>query len=70
MDGITLDLLERRICEINGAMNEVQTFKNYLLDQKAKEEKAQAEAAKKAEAETSPTETEEAKIGGNYGASH
>lgn len=53
MEGISLDLLERRICEITGAMNEVQTFKRFLLEQKAKEEKAAA-AAKPVEGKFEP----------------
>jgi hypothetical protein len=45
MVGITLEILERRLCELNGILSEVHGMKDYLLKMKRDEEKA--EAAKK-----------------------
>jgi len=44
MEGISLQLLERRICEINGMLSEVQSMKDYLL-KKQKEEQEKATVA-------------------------
>ena len=40
MAGITLEILERRICELNGILSEVHGMKAYLLKMEKDEERA------------------------------
>jgi hypothetical protein len=40
MERISLQLLERRICELTGALNEVQGMKNYVLKMEEQNKKA------------------------------
>lgn len=40
MEGISLQLLERRLCELTGMLNEVQSMKDYLLKKLDEDEKA------------------------------
>jgi len=40
MAGITLEILERRICELNGILSEMHGMKAYLLKMEKDEERA------------------------------